>query len=257
MMSEGVTTDKIAALADPFDPSQVHWRAQAMANGKALALAYIDARDVMDRLDAICGPENWQDRYEETPKGRVLCTLSINVNGYWVNKCDGAGDTDVEGDKGAVSDALKRAAVKWGIARYLYSLGNIWVPCEVGQSGKFKKFTDDPWKYCKLPIVKERDAPFTPGPARNKTDLKEKGKELWADILNCADPVELNKILADTIPLQEQLKAELPSWWTGGVKEGSGERFEGLEAVIERLQTDFSGVAANGMDWRGNVLHAG
>lgn len=254
---EGVSPEKIASLADPFDPSQVHWRAQAVSNGKALALAYIDARDVMDRLDTICGPENWQDRYEETPRGRIICTLSININGYWVNKSDGAGNTDVEGDKGAVSDALKRAAVKWGIARYLYSLGNIWVPCEVRGDGKFKKFTDDPAKYANLPTVVERDAPFPPGPCRNKTELKEKGKELWADILACADGVELNKILADTIPLQEQLKAALPSWWTGGIREGSGERFEGLEAVIEKLQADFSGVAANGMDWRGNVLSAG
>lgn len=256
-MSEGISAEKVAALADPFDPSQVHWRAQAVANGKALALAYIDARDVMDRLDAICGVENWQDRYEETSRGRVLCTLSINIGGYWVNKSDGAGDTDVEGDKGAVSDALKRAAVKWGIARYLYSLGNIWVPCEVKGDGKFKKFTDDPWKYCGLPKVKDKDAPFPQGPAKNKTDLKDKAKELWADILACGDAQELNKILADTIPLQEQLKAALPSWWTGGLREGGGERFEGLETVIEKLRTDFEGVSANGVDWRGNVLHAG
>lgn len=256
-MSEGITAEKVADLAQPFDPSQVHWRAQTVVNGKALALAYVDARDVMDRLDTVCGPENWQDQMVETAKGRIFCTLSINVGGHWVNKCDGAGNTDVEGDKGAVSDALKRAAVKWGIARYLYSLGNTWVPCEIGQNGKFKKFTDDPWKYCKLPIVKKKDAPFTIGPARNKTDLKEKGKELWTDILNVADAAELNKILADTIPLQEQIKAELPSWWTGGIREGSAERFEGLETIIENLRSNFSGVAANGMDWRGNVLNAG
>lgn len=256
-MTEGVTPEKISELAQPFDPSQVHWRAQAVANGKALALAYIDARDVMDRLDAICGPENWQDRYEETPKGRVLCTLSINIGGHWVNKADGAGNTDVEGDKGAVSDALKRAAVKWGIARYLYSLGNIWVPCELNGQGKFKKFTDDPWKYCGAPVVKERDAPFPLGPAKNKTELKKLATELWADIMACGDAAELNKILGDTIALQEQVKAALPSWWSGGLREGSGERFEGLETVIEKLRTDFNGVAANGMDWRGNVLHAG
>jgi hypothetical protein len=251
-MSEGITPEKVADLAQAFDPSQVHWRAQTVANGKALALAYVDARDVMDRLDTICGPENWQDEYVETARGRVICTLSIKINGQWVNKSDGAGNTDVEGDKGALSDALK-----WGIARYLYSLGNIWVPCELNGQGKFKKFTDDPWSYCKLPKVKDRDAPFPSGPARNKTDLKDMGKALWADILACADAQELNKILADTIPLQEQLRAALPSWWTGGIREGSNERFEGLETVIEKLRSDFEGVAEAGMDWRGNVLRAG
>lgn len=256
-MSEGIPAEKVAQLSQPFDPSQVHWRAQAVANGKALALAYIDARDVMDRLDAVCGAENWQDRYEETARGRIICTISINIEGHWINKSDGAGNTDVEGDKGALSDAMKRAAVKWGIARYLYSLGNTWVPCELKGDGKFKKFTDDPWKYCGLPTVKEKDAPFPPGPAKNKTELKAKAKELWAEILNCADAQELNKILADTIPLQAQIQEALPVWWSGGIREGSDERFEGLEAVIEKLKSDFAGVASNGMDWKGNVLHAG
>jgi hypothetical protein len=255
-MMEGITPEKVAELAQPFDPSQVHWRAQAVANGKALALAYIDARDVMDRLDVICGPENWQDRYEETPKGRIICTLSININGYWVNKSDGAGNTDVEGDKGAVSDALKRAAVKWGIARYLYSLGNIWVPCEVKGDGKFKKFTKDPWEYCGLPTVVERDAPFPTGPAKNKTELKKLATELWTDIKASADAKELNKILADTIPLQEQLKIALPAWWTGGLR--NGEPFEGLETTIDNLRQSFNGTAeVADENWRKNPILAG
>lgn len=124
--------DKLSA---PFPPEAIHWRAQNVTErngGSALALAYIDARDVQDRLDAVCGPENWSDRYEETAKGRVICTLSIcGPEGCWISKSDGAGDTDVEGEKGALSDALKRAAVKWGIGRYLYDLGNVWAPCEL------------------------------------------------------------------------------------------------------------------------------
>lgn len=134
-MNEGVTVEAVKSLGAEFEPSAIHWRAQTVTerNGKhsALALAYLDARNVMERLDEVCGPANWQDRYEETPKGRIICTLSICIDGYWVNKSDGAGDTDVEGDKGALSDALKRAAVKWGIGRYLYGLGTTWAECEV------------------------------------------------------------------------------------------------------------------------------
>lgn len=122
-------------LSAPFPPEAIHWRAQNVAErngeGSALALAYIDARDVQDRLDEVCGPANWQDEYTETPKGRLICTLSIRVGDDWVRKSDGAGDTDVEGEKGAISDALKRAGVKWGIGRYLYGLGNTWAPCEL------------------------------------------------------------------------------------------------------------------------------
>lgn len=133
-------SDIFAKLAAPF--AQVHWRAQTLnrEGTSALALAYIDARDVMARLDEVVGPENWQDRYSETPKGRLICTLSLRINGEWIEKADGAGDTDVEGEKGAISDALKRAAVKWGIGRYLYDLGNVWAECESYEANGKKRW---------------------------------------------------------------------------------------------------------------------
>lgn len=176
-----ITPELVAELAAPFPPESVHWRAQTVSerNGthKALALAYLDARDVQDRLDGVCGPENWQDSYLETVKGRIICTLQVRVNDEWISKSDGAGDTDVEGEKGALSDALKRAAVKWGIGRYLYSMPNVWVPCEVNQNGKFKKFTDDPWKYAPRPVSifvtdDQRDVIATLAQAANVTLLK-------------------------------------------------------------------------------------
>ena len=46
-----------AALAAEFPRASISWRPQGKVfNGSVLALAYIDARDVMDRLDAVCGP---------------------------------------------------------------------------------------------------------------------------------------------------------------------------------------------------------
>jgi len=139
------------ALKAEFPQSQVHWRAQTVtkAGDKAMALAYVDARDVMNRLDEVVGPENWQDDYT-TAGGRTICKLAIRVGDEWVSKSDGAGDTAVEGEKGGISDAFKRAAVKWGVARYLYDLPCPWVPCESYEAnGKkhFRKFTDDPWKH--------------------------------------------------------------------------------------------------------------
>jgi len=132
-------------LSDPFPPSAISWRAQSVSkkdpqNPKAMALAYIDARDVMARLDEAVGPENWSDSYVETPLGRVICTLSIRLNDEWISKSDGAGKTDIEGDKGGLSDALKRAAVKWGIGRYLYDMPTPWVPCEL-YNDKWSRWT--------------------------------------------------------------------------------------------------------------------
>jgi hypothetical protein len=55
----------------------------------------------------------------------------------WIWKSDGAGATDVEGEKGMLSDALKRAAVRWGVGRYLYDLKSPWVAIEpMGRSYK-------------------------------------------------------------------------------------------------------------------------
>lgn len=127
---------KLSDLSAPFPADAISWRAQQVtqAGDKALALAYIDARDVMRRLDATVGPENWSDAYVETVKGRVICTLSICIEGEWISKSDGAGDTDVEGEKGGMSDAFKRAAVKWGIGRYLYEVGATFAPCDIRQA---------------------------------------------------------------------------------------------------------------------------
>jgi len=38
----------------------------------------------------------------------------------WVTKSDGADDSSIESAKGGISDSLKRAAVQYGIGRYLY-----------------------------------------------------------------------------------------------------------------------------------------
>lgn len=132
-----------AALAAPFPADAIHWRAQVMNRdgNSAMALAYIDARDVMARLDEVCGPANWQDSYAETPKGRLICTLSLRIGDEWISKADGAGDSDVEGQKGAISDALKRAAVKWGVGRYLYDMPVVWAECESYEAGGKKKWS--------------------------------------------------------------------------------------------------------------------
>jgi hypothetical protein len=73
----------------------------------------------------------WQDSYECLPDGSVVCRLSIRIGGEWITKTDVGGQSEQpdEGDrrKAAFSDALKRAAVKFGVGRYLYRLKPQWV----------------------------------------------------------------------------------------------------------------------------------
>lgn len=151
-------SDVLEMLRAPIPRDQVDWRAQSVTKSgdKALALAYIDARTLMERLDEAVGPDRWRDEYVETPKGRIICTISIKLGDEWVSKSDGAGATDVEGDKGAISDAFKRAGVKWGVARELYALKSPWVPCESYESNgkhRWKSWKADPWGLVKAPAT--------------------------------------------------------------------------------------------------------
>lgn len=83
-----------------------------------------------------------------------------------------------------------------------------------------------------------RDLPFPQGPAKNKTDLKAQCRAVWRDIEGCSDLGSFNSLLEEHGGLLEQLKQALPSWWTGGTREG--ETFEGLEHVIERVRRDLN-----------------
>jgi hypothetical protein len=103
------------ALKRPFPESKIRWR----KGGGGAELAYITARDVMDRLDATVGFANWQTSYRWIGD-RMICKLSVRIDGEWITKSDGADDSNIEGAKGGISDALKRAAVLFGIGRYLY-----------------------------------------------------------------------------------------------------------------------------------------
>jgi hypothetical protein len=124
--------DRVAELlAAPFPANEVRWKPQSVSGNRALAIAYIDARAVIDRLDNVLGIDGWQDTYEILPDGSTVCTLRVRIGGAWVSKQDVGGPSEQpdEGDrrKASFSDALKRAAVKLGIGRYLYRLPRQWV----------------------------------------------------------------------------------------------------------------------------------
>jgi hypothetical protein len=115
-------------LAEPFPPNIVSWRAGSYTKdkSKARALAYIDARDVIHRLNDVVGPASWQSEYSHVGQ-MTVCRLGIKIDGEWVWKSNGAGHTDIEAEKGALSDAFKRAGVLWGIGLYLYDIDSPWV----------------------------------------------------------------------------------------------------------------------------------
>lgn len=114
-------------LSAPFSQEEVSWRVQRAGHSAAnrpwaIVVPYLDARAIQNRLDQVVGPENWQTRIIPA-SGAVLCELSVRISdGTFITKTDGSELTDIEGFKGACSRALVRAAVQWGIGRYLYEM---------------------------------------------------------------------------------------------------------------------------------------
>lgn len=103
------------------------WKDRKTGEDKAMSQKYITARTVMNMLDRYVGPENWRAEYAPMNLNptviAVQCTLYLRIDGEWVGKTDIGTASDIEPEKGAVSDAFKRAAVHWGIGRELYNEG--------------------------------------------------------------------------------------------------------------------------------------
>ena len=143
--SKQTTIDEISfKLSQPFPKEDIHWRIGRKGRpGTALALAYITSRMVMNRLDEVVGTENWQSKHiAYGPK--TICHIGIKIKGEWVWKSDGAGDSNFEPDKGGISDSLKRAAVQWGVGRYLYDFPKIWAKTYT-LHGQVNIDTQDAW----------------------------------------------------------------------------------------------------------------
>ncbi|MNR71598.1 Single-stranded DNA-binding protein DdrA [compost metagenome] len=137
--------DTIKRLQAPFPASAIKWRIGRKQGNQGQALPYIDARDVQDRLDDVIGPQGWEVTMKPSSVG-IIAGIRILLDGQWVLKEDGAqfdnfraGDVESNAKelaiKGAFSDALKRAAVMWGIARYLYAYKAPFV--DIDENGNF------------------------------------------------------------------------------------------------------------------------
>lgn len=131
-------------LRKPFKENELEFRVGATNTDKTmgLALAYVQARAIQNRLDDILGFENWKVEYREI-QGGFICKLALRINNEWIEKEDGAGITDYESVKGGISNAFKRVASSgFGIGRYLYNAKNSWYP--IKQQGKGYVFAETP-----------------------------------------------------------------------------------------------------------------
>jgi hypothetical protein len=114
-------------LGAAFPEEEIGFLPKAQSNGKALGLAFVDARTVMRRLDQVVGPSNWSFDFDLLDPHGKMVRGKLTVCG--VTKCDaGQADREDEPLKSAVSDALKRCGVHFNIGRYIYELPQTWAP---------------------------------------------------------------------------------------------------------------------------------
>ena len=126
--------DIMQKLGAPFSFEEVE--AKIQVNGKekpvGMAVFYIKSRAIQKRLDEVVGALNWANQFTTWRDKSQICGISIlnAERGEWVTKHDGAENSDIEAIKGGLTDAFKRAAVLWGIGRYLSQIDGVWVDVE-------------------------------------------------------------------------------------------------------------------------------
>lgn len=126
-----VVRETARKLAEYFVPEDVRYVPIGKPYaGKCPVAAFVDARTVCERLNSVMTLAGWQDEYETLAQGEVRCRLALKLGGEWIHRCD-VGSMSEQGDigdrcKGAHSDALKRAAVKFGVGLYLHRIKNLY-----------------------------------------------------------------------------------------------------------------------------------
>lgn len=156
-----------AKLQAPFPAEDVEWRVdrgQKTTSGNfVFVLAYITNRAIQNRLDEAFGPFGWRNEFREWKGQSQICGISVwdDEKKEWITKWDGSDDSNMDKTKGGLSGAMKRAAVQWGVGRYLYNLdqnrvslkqnGENWTSVKVSKKGQPDEYITGYWDTPPLP----------------------------------------------------------------------------------------------------------
>ncbi len=206
----------LSELKKPFPESEIEWRVgQCGKNGSgvwASCLAYVSARAIMNRLDDVCGPENWRAEYSFINgvtgiDPGVICKLSIKVGDAWVTKEDGAEQTDIESFKGGISSALKRAGSAWGIGRYLYGLDSAYAKVVTDKKGANWGKSKDGTEFFWLPPALPAWALPDPSQAKGLPNVKPEQPSVSDGYSPMAYTITFGKFARKTL---EQVESDEP-----------------------------------------------
>ena len=177
-------------LQAPFTPEEIEWRVGATNSPKTqgLVFPYLTSRAIQDRLDEVFNPGNWRNAYRPWKDKAQIGIIEIwdDDRKIWIGKEDGADDSDFEPTKGGLSDAMKRAAVQWGIGRYLYKLPEMWA--EIAPRGKSFVVKVEPhlpiWALPKDYIYQDKKTTTPPTPSAQIASQNTDGDNNLRTIMN-------------------------------------------------------------------------
>ena len=137
----------------PFDPTEIKWRVTATSThqGKhgpqkrGQLVAYADQRAYTDRLNEVFGEWGWTRSYDiqvaqnferrvpgektrTTVSAKVVVISKVTIHGFGSHT--GVGEEWAHDENAATraeAQAFKRACACFGLGRYLYDLGAVWV----------------------------------------------------------------------------------------------------------------------------------
>jgi len=118
------------------------WKVKVTKGEFAICVPYIDARQVASRLNDVLGIGGWNDTLIETSGASLICEITIFVENKQITRSNVGTPSEYAKEKGMASDALKRAASKFGVGEYLYNVQPVKMP-KVSKNGKIYAATDD------------------------------------------------------------------------------------------------------------------
>lgn len=156
-----LTAKDIETLGAPYDEKTIGVKIQAFnkERTKALLVLYLQHTDVYGRLDSV--DPSWSSQVTNTMVigNAVFVRVRLTVKGV---SRENVGEG--EDEKSALSDAIKRAAMLFGVGRYLYDTETVWVDYN-DQTDRHRVFT-----YADHKIASQKrgiaPAPVAPTPPR-------------------------------------------------------------------------------------------
>ncbi|WP_407569874.1 Rad52/Rad22 family DNA repair protein [Deinococcus altitudinis] len=126
--TSGLSAAAVKKLRQPFGAEHLRWKiqtrvAEGQAEPMALVVVYVDARSVAAHLDDVV-PGQWHSEYRAPAVTVGLPALECRLTVCGVTRCD-VGTVEPGAKAGSdtkdlYSDALKRAAVQFGVGAFLY-----------------------------------------------------------------------------------------------------------------------------------------